>query len=751
MPFSRKWRALLAVSCLSSVVTPVLCAYGRRAGPARRYSFSGNDPARWTRPVLGSRNAAGPTDFTVFPCDSVNCKVAQIVADSNSNVYVVGSRFFDVQGPNGTQLSDVFVARLDASGNTTFLTTIGGKGGDEGHAIAVDAAGNVIVGGSTTSPNFPLRRPFQPKPGSGITGFILKLSADGSQLLYSTYFGGTRDSSVDAVAADTAGNMYVTGWTGSPDFPTTPGLPAGIVSGFGPAGVLGAFVTKLSAAGERVLYSGVISGTAIACGNGSLGSSCFLRMRETSGNSVLLDSSGNVYLAGNTNVTDLPATAGVLVPKGVGAWAGRINAPGSKLDYLTYVGASLAGGLGLSPATLLYQMTADQEGNAYIVGSTTDPNFPVTSGALQPEYNAPVPPPYPNGPSDAFFAKLNPQGTAMAYATFLGGTGNDVATGIALDSAGQAYISGTTDSKDFPVTAASNGGNFVAVLNATGSALSFSSRYPAGVVSPAIAVGPGHRILLGGQTGLVSSLDWSVPAVTRIWTAANAAGAQNNPIIAPGELISLYGTNLGPAVPVVAQTGGDGRMPAELAGTQVLVNGIAAPLLYVAGDQINAVTPFPIAPGDNTTIQVVAGQTASIDFPAAIVSAQPGIFQNGQGAAAINQDGTVNSESNPSKVGSVIAFWATGAGRVYPTPVDGEVAAAAVDYRCCEVYVYDKPAEVLYAGAAPGMVAGVIQVNFRVPEGAASIAGPVPVTLRVFLANPLAPPASMPAWIYVAP
>ncbi|HEY5163248.1 MAG TPA: SBBP repeat-containing protein, partial [Terriglobales bacterium] len=291
---------------------PLVCAAGAPTRMPRHYAYTGTDPALWTHWVLTSRDAATPGDFNVFPCGAPYCTVARVVTDAARNIYAVGSRTFAASD----SASDVFVAKLDSAGATIFVATFSGKGSDTGSAIAVDPAGNIYAGGYTSSPNFPLRNAIQTAPTSGSypgTGFLLKLSPDGSQLIYSTYFGGP----VKALAADSGGNVYATGQTGWSDFPVTPGMPNGTINGDMLMGVFGAFVAKLNATGDKFLYSGRISGGIRGCTGGS---SCFVSPRFTWGVGIALDAAGNAYVAGNANVTDLPTTLGVLSPSGIGAW-----------------------------------------------------------------------------------------------------------------------------------------------------------------------------------------------------------------------------------------------------------------------------------------------------------------------------------------------------------------------------------------------------------------------------------------------
>jgi uncharacterized protein (TIGR03437 family) len=563
----------------------------------------------------------------------------------------------------------------------------------------VDAAGNLYLAGATNSPLLPLRNAMQSTPGPG---FVVKFNPDATQLLFSTYF----PAAIQALALDAAGNVYVTGSTYSAAFPVTPGLPAGTVT---PPGTLNAtsaaFLTKISAAGDRIVYSMRISGHQKNCGAGS---SCFLSSRSALGSAIAVDAAGNAYLAGNTDTYDLPTTTGALLTQGTGAFLAKVNAAGTALVYLTYLGPGYNPvSPNTNPANAVTAIAADAAGNAYLAGATFDTAFPATAAAFQ---TAPM------GGTDAFAAKLNPQGSAVVWATYLGGQGADWANDIALDGAGNVWLGGFTDSPDFPNRQGwSQGSDFVAALNSAGSVLTYSARLPNDAAAASLAVDAAGVLHFAGYGGLVSTLTPAQSAAPRIFGIANAAFGPAGGRIVAGELISIYGPHIGPAAPATAVPDASGMMPRSLAGVQVSINGSPVPLLYVSDSQVNAVTPIHLS-GATVRVRVTFNSVDTADFVATVFPASPEIFQRGDGtAAAVNQDGSINSPEHPAQPGSIVAIWATGIGAPpFGAVQDGRIAPGALDFGCCQVYA-QAPANVLYGGAAPGIVAGVVQVNFQLP------------------------------------
>jgi beta-propeller repeat-containing protein len=271
-------------------------------------------------------------------------------------------------------------------------------------------------------------------------------------LVYSTYLGGSGDDTGFGIAVDSSGNAYVTGQTGSTDFPTTAGTFQPALAGGG----TDAFVTKLNAAGNGLVYSTYLGGSG---------------PDEAIG--IAVDSSGNAYVTGMTFSTDFPTTAGAFQTANAGisdVFVTKLNAAGNGLVYSTYLGGSnldsiFDGGSGIA---------IDSSGNAYVTGYTFSTNFPTTAGAFQTAFGG--------GAWDAFVTKLNAAGTGLVYSTYLGGNGTDTGSGVAVDSSGNAYVTGGTSSTDFPTTAgafqtAKPGitNAFVTKLNASGSGLLYST------------------------------------------------------------------------------------------------------------------------------------------------------------------------------------------------------------------------------------------------------------------------------------
>jgi sugar lactone lactonase YvrE len=305
-------------------------------------------------------------------------------------------------------------------------------------------------------------------------------------LSYSTYIGGSNGGSYGtAVAVDSSGDAYITGVVYAADFPATAGAYQTVSKGS--ATIFDAFVAKLNSTGTALAYATYLGGS----GNVSVAGTANHGDYPTG---ITVDSSGNAYVSGIAYSVDFPVTSGAYQKTNQGGANGvsngfitRINAAGSELVYSTYLGGSGLSGytgmasLGDAGGDGCSSIAIDSSGDAYVTGTAYSTNFPVTSGAYQGSNKSAS-----SGHPNAFVAKLNSQGSALDYATYLGGSTGDGGSGIAVDSAGDAYIDGATYSTDFPVTgsvlqstnktSASVGSNaFVTKLNSTGSSLVYST------------------------------------------------------------------------------------------------------------------------------------------------------------------------------------------------------------------------------------------------------------------------------------
>ncbi|MGC1107643.1 MAG: SBBP repeat-containing protein [Candidatus Acidiferrales bacterium] len=281
-----------------------------------------------------------------------------------------------------------------------YATYLGGGGDDVGNGIAVDSSGNAYITGSTASTNFPTENAFQPTNGGSGDAFVTKISADGSQLVYSTYLGGSLKDSGNGIAVDSSGDAYVTGEATSADFPTTPNALQPTQSGSQ------AFVAEISADGSQLLYSTYLGGTNF---NGDLGES------------IAVDSSGDAYVVGGWGTLN--------------AFVAKISADGSQLVYSTVLNAGGAGDVEVVGQAI----AVDSAGNAYATGFTTSPNFPTTPNAFQTSYDD-------LGNELAFVTKVSADGSQLVYSSYLGGNGPANGTGIAVDSTGDAYVIGSAGS-----------------------------------------------------------------------------------------------------------------------------------------------------------------------------------------------------------------------------------------------------------------------------------------------------------------
>lgn len=372
-------------------------------------------------------------DYSTYLGGGADDLAWSIAVDSNGDAYVAGQTLsIDFPVTTGAFLTtcascaattpgpDAFVTKFNPTGSSLIYSTyLGGSATDVGFGIAVDASGNAYVTGSTSSTDFPFTLgAFQNSFGGGASdAFVTKLNPLGSQLIYSTYLGGSKSDTGLAIATDSVGNAYVTGSTSSSNFPILNPLP---LNG-NLKGTQNAFVAIFDPLGVRQ-YSTYLGGS-----------------DQDTGYGIAVDTSalsGGIYIAGQTNSNNFPtvnALQGTF--KGVAdAFVSKLKLDGTALIYSTYLGGTASDGA--------FALAIDSSGNAYVTGSTASTDFPATPGAFQTSFAG--------GASDAFVAKLNPLGSQLIYSTYLGGSDQDIGNGIAVDGSGNANVVGETTSADFP-------------------------------------------------------------------------------------------------------------------------------------------------------------------------------------------------------------------------------------------------------------------------------------------------------------
>ncbi len=581
-----------------------------------------------------------------------------VAIDASGDAYVAGSTLDPQYGDQ-----DMFVIELDPTGTKLLnAAAVGGSYDDMGYGVAVDSAGNVYIAGATQSPDIQItgNSIYQHSLHGSENAYIAVLMPGLQKLVWASYLGGSKVDIAYTMALDGSRNVFVAGATISTDFPTNSSSYQKKLNG----GV-DAFLTKLNA-------NGALQFSTYFGGNG-----------DDYIYGLATDSSGSVYATGSTASTNLPTTGGVLQASNAGltdAFVAKFN-NGGGLVYSTYYGGS-----GDDPAQ---GIAVDAAGNAYITGSTTSTNLATTATGVQPG---------PGGSTDAYVAKLNPAGSALVWATYLGGKGDDAGGAITVDSGGNVYVAGSTDSADFPVTkdAAQNTVGFAAVafvseLSPDGGTLVYSTMYggSGGDTASGIAVACTTGVFVAGTT---QSTDFPVsagavggqatgPANGFLIRFAGVGSPSINPngvvngadmsqgAVAPGSLIAIQGSNL--AGPITNATGFP--LPLTLGGVTVTVNGVNAPISMVSPGQINAQLPWETQLGTAQVIVNGCGQTQPMAVT--VGASAPAIFQDANGhAVALNQDRTPNTTANPAKVGTVITVSLTGIGPVTNQPATGAAA-----------------------------------------------------------------------------
>ena len=621
--------------------------------------------------------------------------------------------------------NNVFVTKWSTDGSQVLYSTyLGGSVQDGASGIAVDGNGSAFVTGSTTSPDFPTTQgAFQTKLTTAKDVFVAKLSADGSQLVYSTLLGGDlvehyccQPTGSTGIAVDGTGGAVITGFTEGAFPVTANAAQAAPVAGcyltpLPSAPTAGdAFVTRIAAGGNSLVYSTL------------LGGSC-----ATNGTAVAIDGSGNAWVVGMTGSPDFPVTADALQGKfGGGMYDGylaRFN-PSGGMDYATYVGGA--------GADTLNAIAFDAAGNLYVTGESGGLSQAASAGAYQAQASASCPV-FSIGPSEfypqgnALVLKLDSQAHMVKGLTYLGAPRCLSGSAIAVDAAGEPWIAGTLDGEgSAPQTvgpfqiAAGNG--FVSKFSADFTQLLFSTyfdavtglavdasglAYVAGSKPnvPATNTSPGTTEAYVAKIGPTAS-GISLDAVESVVAAVNPSNQQG---IAPGEVIRILGKNLGPATAVSGTIQG-GVLASTVGGVQVMFDGVAAPLLWVSAQEIDLVAPFALATKSSTSVQVHYGGGASNAVAVGVSGTAEQVL------GVFNADFSANSATNPAKVGSTIILYVSGIGQSNPASQDGQInttsAAPANSIQISWIGTGAASVPLSFVGLAPGMAAGIFQVNF---------------------------------------
>jgi hypothetical protein len=444
-----------------------------------------------------------------------------IAVDAGGNAYVAGTTAttdFPVTAGAFQTInsgSDGFVTKINPAGNglvySTFIKSA------EITAIALDANGNAYVSGDVGTLGFPVTPGAFQTEQLGFDTFIAKLNPAGSALVYSSRFGGNFDDFGRGLAVDSQGNAYVTGWTTCRASLCTFPVVNAFQTNYG-GGNNDAFVSKMNPAGTALVYSTFLGGGRV------------LNTTDDWGEGIAVDSQGSAYVTGYTYAQDFPVTPGAYDTSNndsLDAFVTKFSPDGASLVYSTFLGGyNREQGQGIA---------VDAGGNAYVTGLTEsqdnpftrfNESFPTTPGAFQK-----------GGSFDAFITKLNPAGTALVYSTCLGGaadirhSGVDRAWGIAIDGAGNAYVTGDTNSATFPVVngVQPTGGlglsdAFVTKLNTTGTALAYSTYLGGNLTDEgrAIAVDASGNAYATGNT---SSFNFPT---SNAFQGSNGGGLQNH-------------------------------------------------------------------------------------------------------------------------------------------------------------------------------------------------------------------------------
>jgi uncharacterized protein (TIGR03437 family) len=600
--------------------------------------------------------------------------------------------------------TDAFLTKLDPNGNVIYGTYLGGPLNDGATAVAVDTAGALYVAGSTAG-SFPTTAN-APIPDSGYSAtFAAKLNPSGSSFVYATYLPATI-ASVSTIAVDSAGNAYIGG-------KTTAGH---------------AVVVKLSADGLSFPCTTILTGSG-----------------QDSVSQLALDGAGSIVISGQTTSADFPVTAGAAQP----TYGGAGDVFVAKLDpAFETLFASYFGGSG---AEYVGGMQLDAAGNIYLGGLTSSLDLPTTAASFQP---TPLVPLWNSAYPGGFLASLSADGSTLRYSTYFGAPDSTPRSGeVTVSPAGDVYLL-MPASAGSPVTLSAPqpcyGGNDDTLLmhfdpqgqladstflGQYGQSLAFATNnyLPDAGSIPVLAASGTLSSHAGVMAVRFGAPGWNAPACLTPALLNSATLVDDGQEVAAGELVTLVGQGIGPAVGVAYQPVSGTPAPTSLGGVQVFFNGIAAPLLYAQAKQVNTYIPAAIANANSVTVTLQYGETTFPTFSEEVTLFDPGLFRLQPGiaaqAVAANQDGIINGPANPAPAGSFVSLLGTGFGPLTTPCSDGGMNVYGPDNLAPSYWASVQGAALVlasYVGGAPDLFCGVVQINVQIPASTP----PGPLALR---------------------
>ncbi len=608
-----------------------------------------------------------------------------LAVDTAGNIYL-GGRTISTDWPTATDSGKSFLLALSPTGTVRYAKTFDEV--DRVWAIAVAADGTIYAAGQCITFRAPVNG-FQSTYGGGeYDAFFFTLNQAGT-VLSRSYFGGNGNDEIWDMSIEPGGNLSVAGVSSSTNLPA-PGFPA-----------LGG---TINLAPGRMFYASVdLPGRQVAH---------ILNIPAATGRPYRV-------IAGKTGVW-VAGFAGANLAVTGNAWQStktndedhflvRINYQGGRIGYATYAHAVQ---VGFGPG-----LTVDENDRAFMTGHIQGPPqanpWRVSGDALQLTHGGAT--------GDAYLLAVQPNGT-VDHATFLGGPGLERGNDVASLGGGKFAWLGTAYADGLPVTAAAT------QTQTRGLGDFWVGIYQLG--TPPVTPPPVNPPPVNPPPVQPTPPTLSASAVVN--GASFQAGG-----VAPGEIVTLYPQNAGPEVLVGAQLTPQNRLATLIGETRVLFDGVAAPMLYTSKGQISAIVPYGVAGRATTSVEVEYKNLKSAAVAVPVAASAPALFTtNGTQAVAVNGNVCCNSASSRIAPGGVLVLYATGEGEPTPMPVDGSVSnyATLAEYPRpklpVSVTVGGKLATILYAGAAPGLVAGVMQLNIQLaadtPSGAA-----VPIVVSV--------------------